>query len=44
MMRSPVSLNRTEPILIKRILDHRRKRDKACRPPPPLHSAVASIA
>ncbi len=34
----------TEPSLIKRILDHLRKRDKVCRPPPPLQPAVASIA
>jgi len=32
----------TEPSVIKRILDHIRKRDKICRPPPP--RAVASIA
>jgi hypothetical protein len=34
----------TEPGVIKRILDHLRKRDRVSRPPPPLHSAVASIA
>ena len=34
----------TEPGVIKRILDHLRKRDTVSRPPPPLHSAVATIA
>jgi hypothetical protein len=34
----------TEPGVIKRILDHLRKRDRVSRPPPPLHTAVASIA
>ncbi len=34
----------TEPSLIKRILDHLRKRDKVSRPPPLLQPAVASIA
>jgi hypothetical protein len=34
----------TEPSVIKRILDHIRKRDTVCRPPPHLQPAVASIA
>ncbi len=34
----------TEPSVIKRILDHIRKRDTLCRPPPHLRPAVASIA
>jgi hypothetical protein len=34
----------TEPSVIKRILDHIRKRDKVSRSPPPLRSAVAHIA
>jgi len=34
----------TEPNLIKRILDHLRKRDMVSRPPPPLQPAVATVA
>jgi hypothetical protein len=34
----------TEPGLIKRILDHVRRRERVCRPPPRLGPAAASIA
>jgi hypothetical protein len=34
----------TEPGLIKRILDHVRRRERVCRPPPRLEPAVASTA
>ncbi len=34
----------TEPGLIKRILDHLRRRERVCRPPPRLGPAVASTA
>jgi hypothetical protein len=34
----------TEPSLVKRILDHIRKRDRVSRPPPHLQPAVANIA
>ncbi len=34
----------TQPSLIKRILDHIRKRHRASRPPPPLQPGVVSIA
>ena len=34
----------TQPTLIRRILDHLRKRKMVCRPPPPLGRTVASIA
>ena len=33
----------TQPSVITRILDHIRKRDTVCRPPPPLQPPVASI-
>jgi hypothetical protein len=34
----------TEPAVIKRILDHLRKRDTVSRPPPHPQTAVAHIA
>jgi hypothetical protein len=34
----------TEPSLIKRILDHIRRRDRVSRPPPRPQQAVANIA
>ena len=34
----------TEPRVIKRILEHIRKRDRVSRPPPPLQPAMAHIA
>ena len=34
----------TEPALIKRIVDHLRKRERVCRPPPPLGQPGASTA
>jgi hypothetical protein len=34
----------TEPSLVERILDHIRKREKSCCPPPPLQPAVPIIA
>ena len=34
----------TDPRVVRRVVDHLRKRDRVSRPPPPLGRAVASIA